>query len=103
MQILVENLMTAVDFKAEALVTSVLQTVLAVLQSGPTEECVTAGNFLQHLVPSQKHLTLMQRHFEVCAGPRVNFARNKRVVVSTHSVIFVCNNMMPASATITCL
>lgn len=67
MQVLVDTMMTAADFKAEALVTSVLQAVLAVLQSGPTEECVTAGNFLQHLVPSQKHLTLMQHHLAVCA------------------------------------
>lgn len=57
--------MTAADVKADVLVTSALQCALAVLSSADTQECKVTFELLQHLIPSQKHLTLLQRHFEV--------------------------------------
>lgn len=65
LQVLVDHLMTAADMKADVVVTSALQCALAMLPSADTQEGEVTFELLQHLIPSQKHLTLLQRHFEV--------------------------------------
>lgn len=71
MQVLVDQLMTAADAKADVLVTSALQSSLAVLGAAAAadfETCEATFEFLQHLLPAQQHLVLLQRHFEVCTA-----------------------------------
>ena len=63
-QVLVTELMTDGDLKADAVVTPALQ-ACSIMLSASTEGTEAAADFLQHLTPSQKHLTALQRHLQV--------------------------------------
>ena len=60
--------MTPQDVKADALVTSAMQSSLTMLEAGSSEQCEASVELLQHLVPLHKHLTLLQRWLEVRAS-----------------------------------
>ena len=60
------ELMTAQDSRAEGLVGPVLQACLAKLAANAeADDLAAATGFLQHLVPSQKHLTALQHYVQV--------------------------------------
>lgn len=67
-QVLVDHLMTPQDVKADALVTSAMQSSLTMLEAGSSEQCEASVELLQHLIPLHKHLTLLQRWLEVRAS-----------------------------------
>lgn len=67
-QVLVAQLMTPQDVKADALVTSAMQSSLTMLEAGSSEQCEASVELLQHLIPLHKHLTLLQRWLEVRAS-----------------------------------
>ena len=57
--------MTNADMRADAVISPALQNVLLML-SAPEAQALPAGtDLLQHLVPSQKHLTMLHRHAQV--------------------------------------
>ena len=64
LQIVVTELMTGADLKADAVVTPALQACLAMLPA-ETEGKEAAADLLQYLTPSQKHLTMLQKHVQV--------------------------------------
>ena len=65
MQVLVAELMTDSDLRADGLVSQALQSCLLMLSASETEGLIAAADLLQHLMPSQKHLVMLQRHMQV--------------------------------------
>ena len=69
MQVLVAELMTDSDVRADGLVSQALQSFLLVLSASETasetEGLIAAADLVQHLIPSQKHLMMLQRHVQV--------------------------------------
>ena len=65
MQVLVAELMTDSDLRADGLVSQALQSCLLMLSASETEGLIAAADLLQHLMPSQKHLVMLQRHVQV--------------------------------------
>ena len=65
-QVLVTELMTTQDSRAEGLVGPALQACLTKLAADTeADDLAAATGLLQHLVPSQKHLTALQQHVQV--------------------------------------
>lgn len=63
---LVTEIMTPQDSRAEGLVGPALQACLARLAADTeAEELAAATRLLQHLVPSQKHLVALHHHVQV--------------------------------------
>ena len=63
---LVTDIMTPQDSRAEGLVGPALQACLAKLAADTeAEDLKAATGLLQHLVPSQKHLTALQHYVQV--------------------------------------
>lgn len=65
MQVLVAELMTDSDLRADGLVSQALQSFLLMLSASETQGLIAAADLLQHLMPSQKHLMLLQRYVQV--------------------------------------
>ncbi len=66
-QVLVGELMTDADMRADAVISPALQNVLLMLSASEAQGLPAGADLLQHLVPSQKHLTMLHRHVQVYA------------------------------------
>ncbi len=58
--------MTNADMRADAVISPALQNVLLMLSASEAQGLAAGADLLQHLVPSQKHLTMLHRHVQVC-------------------------------------
>lgn len=66
LQVLVAEFLTPEDSKAEGMVGPALQACLAMLTaSAEAEDLAASTKLLQHLIPSQKHLAMLQQHMQV--------------------------------------
>ena len=65
-QVLVGELMTNADMRADAVISPAVQNVLLMLSASEAQGLVAGADLLQHLVPSHKHLTMLHRHVQVC-------------------------------------
>ncbi len=59
--------MTNADMRADAVISPALQNVLLMLSASEAQGLAAGADLLQHLVPSQKHLTMLHRHVQVCS------------------------------------
>ena len=75
--------MTNADMRADAVISPALQNVLLMLSASEAQGLPAGADLLQHLVPSQKHLTMLHRHVQVC-----NYS-NKRLWM-THGLFTIC-------------
>jgi len=57
--------MTNADMRADAVISPALQNVLLMLSASEAQGLAAGADLLQHLVPSQKHLTMLHRHVQV--------------------------------------
>ncbi len=57
--------MTNADMRADTVISPALQNVLLMLSASEAQGLPAVADLLQHLVPSQKHLTMLHRHVQV--------------------------------------
>ena len=74
--------MTNADMRADAVISPALQNVLLMLSASEAQGLPAGADLLQHLVPSQKHLTMLHRHVQV-------YYSNKRLWM-THGLFTIC-------------
>ncbi|KAL0030024.1 hypothetical protein WJX79_001712 [Trebouxia sp. C0005] len=94
-RVLVGELMTNADMRADALISPALQNVLLMLSASEAQGLAAGADLLQHLVPSQKHLTMLHRHVQ--DNPDTLQHCSEQVVA--HLVNFVRNFAGPVQAT----
>ncbi|KAL0027210.1 hypothetical protein WJX77_003862 [Trebouxia sp. C0004] len=94
-QVLVEELMTNADMRADAVISPALQNVLLMLSASEAHGLAAGADLLQHLVPSQKHLTMLHRHVQ----DNTDTLQHCSEQVVAHLVDFVSNFAGPVQAT----
>ncbi|DBA94183.1 TPA: hypothetical protein ACH3X1_001814 [Trebouxia sp. C0004] len=94
-RVLVEELMTNADMRADAVISPALQNVLLMLSASEAHGLAAGADLLQHLVPSQKHLTMLHRHVQ----DNTDTLQHCSEQVVAHLVDFVSNFAGPVQAT----